>query len=113
MPRKPRETTHLRIRVEPPLLARLEKGREKSRRTLTGEIVHRLEQSFRREDQEELIRATVQHMIGTASEGSLMSIIKDLPPDQQAGLVRQLFPRLFKESGEKPSTFTDQEGNER
>jgi ribosomal protein L16 Arg81 hydroxylase len=58
MPRK-QETPHLRVRIEPRLLARLEKAREKSRRTLTGEIVSRLESSFRRDDQEELIAETV------------------------------------------------------
>jgi hypothetical protein len=55
VPRKPRETTHLRVRVELPLLARLEKSREKRRRTLTGEITERLEQSFAREGQRDLV----------------------------------------------------------
>jgi hypothetical protein len=49
---------HLRVRIEPRLLARLEKAREKSGRTLTGEIVSRLEQSFRREDNEALLDRT-------------------------------------------------------
>lgn len=51
---KGRESPHLRVRIEPRLLARLEKAREKSGRTLTGEIVSRLEQSFQREDRTEL-----------------------------------------------------------
>ena len=50
MVRKPKETPHLRVRIEPTLLARLEKAREKSGRTLTGEIVHRIEQTFRKEE---------------------------------------------------------------
>jgi hypothetical protein len=51
MARKSKEATpHLRVRIEPRLLARLEKAREKSGRTLTGEIVHRLEQTFRKEE---------------------------------------------------------------
>ena len=41
---------HLRVRIEPKLLAKLEKSREKNGRTLTGEIVARLEESFRTDD---------------------------------------------------------------
>lgn len=62
MPRKPRETTHLRVRVEPKLLARLERAREKSGRTLTREITERLEQSFVRDDQRDLIKNTVNEV---------------------------------------------------
>ena len=46
----PRETQHLRVRIEPKLLTKLEKSREKNGRTLTGEIVSRLEQSFQTDD---------------------------------------------------------------
>jgi hypothetical protein len=48
-------TPHLRVRIEPNLLARLEKARSKSGRTLTGEIVARLEHSFHRDDTKELL----------------------------------------------------------
>jgi hypothetical protein len=41
-------TPHLRIRIEPRLLARLEKSRNEHGRTLTGEIAQRVEESFRR-----------------------------------------------------------------
>jgi hypothetical protein len=54
MARKPKETQHLRVRIEPTLLARLEKAREKSGRTLTGEIVHRIEQTFRKNEDVDL-----------------------------------------------------------
>jgi hypothetical protein len=57
MARKPKETPHLRVRIEPTLLARLERAREKSGRTLTGEIVHRIEQTFRKEEDADLGRA--------------------------------------------------------
>jgi hypothetical protein len=43
-------TPHLRVRIDPKLLERLEKSRAKNGRTLTGEIVERLEESFRRDD---------------------------------------------------------------
>src|SRR5262245_2633204 len=48
--RKEAATPHLRIRIEPALLARLEKSRKERGRTLTGEIVDRVEGSFRKED---------------------------------------------------------------
>jgi hypothetical protein len=55
MAKKRKETTpHLRIRIEPELLARLEKSRSANNRTLTGEIVHRIEQTFRKSDDADL-----------------------------------------------------------
>ena len=54
MPMK--DAPHLRLRIDPQLLARIERAREKSGRTLTGEIAHRLEQSFERQAQEDLIK---------------------------------------------------------
>ncbi|RZN35509.1 hypothetical protein [Bradyrhizobium sp. Leo121] len=46
----PKETPHLRVRIDPKLLAKLEKSREKNDHTLTGEIVARLEQSFQTDE---------------------------------------------------------------
>jgi len=47
----PRQAPHLRVRIEPKLLAKLEKSREKNAHTLTGEIVTRLEQSYEADEQ--------------------------------------------------------------
>jgi hypothetical protein len=47
---KIKDTPHLRLRVDPSVLARLEKAAEKNGRTLTGEINHRLGESFKRDD---------------------------------------------------------------
>jgi septal ring factor EnvC (AmiA/AmiB activator) len=41
-----KQAPHLRVRIEPKLIARLEKAREANGNTLTGEIVSRLEASF-------------------------------------------------------------------
>jgi hypothetical protein len=68
VPRKSKETPHLRLRLEPALLARLEKAREKTGRTLTGEIAKRLDQSFQREDQQKLIGDTVKQTLVTYTE---------------------------------------------
>jgi hypothetical protein len=46
MAKKTRETTHLRLRLDPIRLAKLEKAAEKNGLTLTGEIVRRLDESF-------------------------------------------------------------------
>jgi hypothetical protein len=58
--RKAKETPHLRLRVEPALLTRLEKSAEKNGRTLTGEIVDRLDASFKRDDMQAYVDATAQ-----------------------------------------------------
>jgi hypothetical protein len=79
-------TPHLRVRIEPRLLARLEKEREKNGRTLTGEIVHRLEDSFRRDDQKALIAETISSLVQTLDtlpNNSLLKLAKDMPPEQR------------------------------
>jgi hypothetical protein len=43
MAKKTRETSHLRVRLDPIRLAKLERAAERNGRTLTGEIVHRLD----------------------------------------------------------------------
>jgi hypothetical protein len=62
MARKAKDTPHLRLRIEPSLLARLEKSAEKNGRTLTGEIVDRLESSFRRYDLQALVDETAERV---------------------------------------------------
>lgn len=65
MARKRKEATpHLRIRIEPGLLARLEKSRTENSRTLTGEIVHRIEQTFRKSDDADLATLVYQAAFG-------------------------------------------------
>src|SRR5262249_36156268 len=63
--RKSKEATpHLRIRIEPELLARLEKSRTTNSRTLTGEIVHRIEQTFRKSDDADLATLVYRAALG-------------------------------------------------
>jgi hypothetical protein len=102
MPRKPKEAPHLRVRIEPRLLARLEKARQLNRRTLTGEIVDRLEESFRREDQQALIAATISslvQMLDTLPDNSLLKLAKDMPPEERD---RFLLSVVMRESKEDP-----------
>ena len=119
MPRK-RETPHLRVRIEPRLLARLEKAREKSGRTLTGEIVSRLESSFRRDDHEELIVETVDKTLTAlralrAREQSLDTQIEELkrqegPPAPRSppGILGDLFDPLTESAASEPKTTDEQ-----
>jgi hypothetical protein len=54
---------HLRIRIEPKLLSRLERAREANGNTLTGEIVERLEGTFSTEDKMELFKQIQERRI--------------------------------------------------
>lgn len=85
MPRKTKDTTNLRLRVEPELLAKLETARERRGRTLSGEIINRLEMSFARERN----RAT-----GLENAGTILDLAADalrgMPPAQ----VQQYVPKL-------------------
>jgi hypothetical protein len=60
--RKSKDIPHLRLRIEPSLLARLEKSAEKNERTLTGEIVERLNTSFKRDDLETVMKASAKEI---------------------------------------------------
>ena len=63
MARKAKDTPHLRLRIDASLLARLEKSAEKNERTLTGEITHRLEASFKRDDIRDYLDAQAQAIL--------------------------------------------------
>jgi hypothetical protein len=71
-------TPHIRLRLEPRLLQRIEKAREKSGRTLTGEIAHRLEQSFAKDNQEELVEHTATAS-ASASVSGIFKVLRDDP----------------------------------
>jgi predicted DNA-binding protein len=60
-------TPHLRIRIEPELLARLESSRKAQGRTLTGEIVARIEQTFRRSEDADLAASAFRAAFGGAT----------------------------------------------
>jgi len=74
MAKKKKATPHLRIRIEPELLARLENSRRAQGRTLTGEIVHRIEQSFRRSEDADLAASTFRAAFGGPTGDLLRAI---------------------------------------
>lgn len=59
---KAKDTPHLRLRVDPSLLTRLEKAAVKNARTLTGEINHRLAESFKKDDFTDAIEKLSERM---------------------------------------------------
>ena len=87
MARKPKETPHLRLRVETTLLARLEKAAEKNSRTLTGEITHRLNESFAKEDMMQTLEDLADRIAAkvggqvTVKEGERVIVQKGQPRD--------------------------------
>ena len=67
MPPDDKQPAHLRVRIEPKLLERLEKARKWHRRTMTGEIVERLENSFRQDDITDAI-SSVESEVATVAD---------------------------------------------
>jgi DNA repair exonuclease SbcCD ATPase subunit len=63
-----KQPPHLRVRIEPKLLARLEKAREANGNTLTGEIVERLEETFSTEDKMAVLETVQQKRIEEQKE---------------------------------------------
>jgi Arc-like DNA binding domain len=60
MARKLTDTVHLRLRFDESLRRRLERAAESNKRSMNAEIIHRLEESFHRVDQEELIKSVAK-----------------------------------------------------
>jgi hypothetical protein len=100
MARKAKVTPHLRLRVEPSLLARLEKSAQKNGRTLTGEIVDRLDASFKRDDMQAFVDATAQRIAekllaatgSGASEAAERKIIDDEAFELDLKKLQELYP---------------------
>jgi hypothetical protein len=82
---KPKETPHLRVRVEPQLLAQLEKSRAQTGRTLSGEIVWRLRESF----QKDLMRDVAKEAAQEAAQEAARAVTYDRRVDIFQELERQ------------------------
>jgi hypothetical protein len=103
--RKAKETPHLRLRVEPSLLARLQKSADKNGRTLTGEIVDRLDASFKRDDMQAFMEATAQKISekllaaaqSGASEAAKRKIVDDEAFELDLKFISELYPDTPKE----------------
>jgi Arc-like DNA binding domain len=96
--RKPTDTAHLNLRYPEGLRRRLERAGKSKGRSLNSEIVHRLEQSFRREDFQErqdaiteammeiirVIAELAKHIPPVPKGRSLLDLAQYLPKDQTA-----------------------------
>jgi hypothetical protein len=54
MARKPTDEVQLKLRFDERLRRRIEKEAERNNRSMNAEIIHRLEESFRQEDTQEM-----------------------------------------------------------
>jgi hypothetical protein len=88
--RKTDDTANLRLRVEPELLAKLEKAREKNGRTLSGEIVHRVEASFARDQ----TRQSALQYAATIVEVMADTITPDVTPEKAQEHLRKVIDGL-------------------
>jgi hypothetical protein len=86
MAKKAKEIPHLRLRLGSSLLARLEKSREKTSRTMTGEIVARLEGSYQYAEQVADLQAR-----GDELEARALELTREW--DEKANKIRAEFDR--------------------
>jgi Arc-like DNA binding domain len=106
VPRKPTDTAHLNLRYPEGLRRRLERAGKSKGRSLNSEIVHRLEQSFRREDFEPLQDVITEGMLKVI--GAVSDVVRRMPPSAPGGLFDLLTPEQRARVFERP-VFTDKE----
>ena len=63
MARKPTDTVHLRLRFDEKLRRRLERAAAENKQSMNAEIIRRLEESFQKQDQKQLISSIVQETL--------------------------------------------------
>jgi hypothetical protein len=81
MPPDDPKSAHLRVRIEPKLLERLDKARKWRRRTMAGEITERLEDSFRHDDITDAVSnvsSDVESAVDDAVYGALKPVSEEL-----------------------------------
>ena len=106
MARKPTDTAHLNLRYPEALRRRLERAGKSNGRSLNSEIVHRLEQSFRREDFQERQDAINEAMIQIT--GVIAELAKHIPVPKGPLLsdLAQYFPK-DQTATQEPASPTD------
>jgi hypothetical protein len=106
MARKPTDTAHLNLRYPEALRRRLERAGKSNGRSLNSEIVHRLEQSFRREDFQERQDAITEGMLKII--GVIAEVAKHIPVPKGPSLIdlAQHFPK-DQTATQEPASPTD------
>jgi hypothetical protein len=103
MARKPSDTVQLKLRFPEALRRRLERAAKASDQSMNAEIIHRLEKSFRRQDEDERLKAMLSEndgVIGTILDRILEKF--DLSPKKPPrGLLLSEIPLPQESSTEK------------
>src|SRR5262245_34056425 len=68
MARKPTDTVQLKLRFSEALRRRLEREARRQEHSLNGEIIHRLEQSFRKAEDADLVGSTFRGALGATGD---------------------------------------------
>jgi hypothetical protein len=74
MARKLTDTVHLRLRFDEKLRRRLERAAAENKQSMNAEIIERLEQSFREQDEKQWIASIVQQTATATAEATLTII---------------------------------------
>jgi Arc-like DNA binding domain len=106
MARKPTDTVQLNLRFPESLRRRLERAADANDCSLNSEIVHRLEQSFRREDFQEKQDAVNEGMLKII--GVIAEVLKHIPIPKGPGLsdLARYFPK-DQTATQEPASPTD------
>jgi Arc-like DNA binding domain len=99
MVRKGQELRPVMTRIPEGLRRRLEREAEQNRRSMNAEIIHRLEQSFQRQDQKEMINAAVKSSAGAAVVKALYEL--HILPQQSHGKPEVSNEQLARPSADK------------
>jgi hypothetical protein len=101
MVRKGQELRPVMTRIPEGLRRRLEREAEQNRRSMNAEIIHRLEQSFQRQDQKEMINAAVKSSAGAAVVKTLYELHILKQPHGKPEVSNEQLARPFADKEEK------------
>jgi len=96
---KSEKSPHLRLRIQPDLLARVKAAAKENSNTTTGEIIDRLEKSFLSDDK-------VADVLGDARHAPIFRLlagiigVAELQSDKRWDQDRQTFLRILQQTGE-------------
>jgi hypothetical protein len=100
MRRKTTDTVQLRLRFSEALRRRIERAADAHDLSLNSEIVRRLEESFRREDQKERIAEAIKH---TAEETAKRTVAITVGKPE----IRKLIDKLMAEEDARVKSMTE------
>ena len=110
MARKLTDTVKLQVRLFERLRRRLEQAAKHSDRSMNAEIVARLEASFQREDEKEMIKRATQEAVKSSAGAAVVMTLSELHllPQQPPGK-----PQLSDEEQTRLSADKDEKSNKK